>query len=93
MLTPATPISMPKLVTKKHRYGSAIIGNLCLGFKDCPVCHEIKKLVCSKASCRVDGMKPIMIKLAPSTKTKPNYKVDLIDEERDNFDSGNILLL
>lgn len=58
------------------------------GLKECPVCHEIKKSVCSKASCRVDGMKPMMITpaTATSTRRKKNYKDESDSDESHSFE-------
>ena len=82
-----------KKIKKKNNFMcklKCVCNRICAvkGFKQCPVYQEIKKSVCSKPLCRVDGMKPKMIYLATSTKTKPNYKDDLINEERDNSGFG-----
>ena len=60
--------------------------------KECPVCHNILKSTCSKASCKVDGKRPAMIlaaaAIAPMTKRKVVRKQQSHSEDSsDDLDS------
>ena len=47
------------------------------GLKQCPVCQEIKKSVCSKIACMVNGIKPTMITLDNArSRSKSKKKID-----------------
>ena len=35
--------------------------------RECPNCHSVMKSTCSKASCKRDGKKPVMLRAASST--------------------------
>lgn len=55
------------------------------GLKECPICHEIKRSVCSKASCRISGKKPTMILPATTDYFDDGSNSDI--EEYDSSDS------
>ena len=59
------------------------------GLKECPNCHSIMKLTCSKTTCQVAGRKPVMICPASSTvvsttKKQKQVKKKFFDQEEDS---------
>ena len=56
------------------------------GLKECTVCHEIKRSVCSKASCVSDGKKTKMLTTATKTSRKIYYKGEMDISESDEYD-------
>jgi hypothetical protein len=53
-----------------------------IGWKECSICHNIMRSVCSKVGCRVDGRKPEMILPAASlTHRRPLF------DESDNWEN------
>ena len=51
-----------------------------VGYKQCPVCLQVMKSVCSKSRCKVDGMKPSMILPAAITAKEPKKCLFPIEE-------------
>ena len=56
------------------------------GLKVCTVCHEIKRSVCSKASCVIDGEKPKMLTTATTTSRKLDCNDEADISESDEHD-------
>ena len=54
------------------------------GLKQCPVCHNNLKSICSKVSCRTDEKKPTMILPAASTQKSAHQKSLFCDTYSDN---------
>ena len=46
------------------------------GLKECSVCHEIKRSICSKSSCMVNGRRPQMLTTATSTSVRKRILPD-----------------
>ena len=71
---------------------------LAIGLKQCPACKNVLRSVCSKANCRLDGAKPIMIlpaKQKPAACKRLFYKDDEDDgkdedTEEDTHDSCSL---
>lgn len=57
-----------------------------IGLKQCPVCSEVKKSVCGKAACQINGSKPVMILFNSKSKTGDD---DYDDDADDDFDDGD----
>ena len=57
-----------------------------IGLKECIVCHKIKRSVCSKASCIIDGKKPKMLTTATTVSRKLDYNDEMDICESDAYD-------
>ncbi|XP_066924016.1 uncharacterized protein [Clytia hemisphaerica] len=61
-----------------------------IGLKQCPVCSEVKKSVCGKAACHINGLKPVMILVNSKSKTGDYDDYDDYDDDAyDDFDDGD----
>ena len=56
------------------------------GLKQCPVCQDILKSACSKAKCKVDGIKPVMIVPAAATASSSKRKAPASEAEESESD-------
>jgi hypothetical protein len=71
------------------------INCLAIGLKQCPVCYDILKSVCSKSKCQNDGKKPVMLLPAAAMPTGPSkskrLKLSVDDEtlEESDFSSSH----
>ena len=60
---------------------------LALGLKQCPVCLSVLRSVCSKASCKVNGIKPLMILPAKQHSiSKQLFEEDSSDDQDEEID-------
>ena len=57
----------------------------------CTVCHEIKRSVCSKASCVSDGKKPKMLTTATKTSIDYNDETDISESDEYNLEEESEL--
>lgn len=57
------------------------------GLKECPICHDILRSVCSKAACKVDGKCPQMI-IPANHSAKKSVKRKLLHDDNDNLESS-----
>ena len=58
------------------------------GLKECPSCHSIPRSICSKAGCKVDGKKPVMILPAVAAKIAKPLTFGS-DEEMENDEESD----
>uniref|UniRef100_A0A7M5XKL4 Uncharacterized protein n=1 Tax=Clytia hemisphaerica TaxID=252671 RepID=A0A7M5XKL4_9CNID len=56
---------------------------LAIGLKQCPVCKNVLRSLCSKAACKVDGQKPVMILPAKASSSKKTLDDSDESEEED----------
>ena len=61
------------------------------GLKECNVCHEIKRSVCSKSSCMINSRRPQMLTTATSTSARKEILLNDISssESESSGDSEN----
>ena len=67
-------------VTEKELFYRCKTKCICKGvcaakhLKECPNCHSIMRSICSKSACKINGRKPAMLQVAPSTITRTSVK-------------------
>ena len=52
-----------------------------IGLKECPICKNVMKSVCSKASCKIDGVKPVMVLPKRAYSSKKLFEESSNEEE------------
>ena len=58
-----------------------------IGYKQCPVCLQVMKSVCSKFRCKIDGMKPTMILPVAMTAKEPRRLFPAEESDTDSEES------
>ena len=71
-------LSKPKCVCKNEKCDA-------IGYKQCPVCLQVVKSVCSKSRCKVDGWKPTMILSAAMTTKERLFPVEGSGSDSEDF--------
>ena len=61
-----------------------------VGYKQCPICLQVMKSVCSKSKCKVDGKKPTMILPAAMNSKEPRRQLTCDSESESYSESSDL---